>query len=202
MTLLPTLSDLATKCGTDKGPAFHNYTQFYHDLFSPLRHLPITLLEVGVLGGESIRMWSEFFDHPDTRIHGVDIHDRELTGFDPRVQIHIGDGSNPNFIYDLTKITGSLDVFLDDGSHYSQHQKDSLRLFWPHIKTRGLAVIEDCHTSYSYPWTKPDEVSFTHSLLDWIDGVMENGAGHCGVPTETDIEELVIRKSVVVIKKR
>lgn len=202
MKLFPTLEEIGFSTGTDKSSRFHNYLEFYHGLLSPIRHTPITLLEVGVLGGESIRMWSEFFTHENARIFGVDIHDRELTGFDPRVQILIGDATQPNFIHDLTQITGELDVVVDDASHFSGQQKDTLRLLWPHLKKSGLFIIEDTHCSYHHPWTEPTEESFVTYMLEWIHRLNEHGAGMCGVPTETDINQITFRKSVVVIEKR
>lgn len=200
MTLIPTLSDLARSCGTDKGPQFHNYTEYYHELLSPLRHKPISLIEIGVDGGESIKMWSEFFTDTKSRIYGVDVHDKK--GDLGRGKFFLGDATQPNLVFDITNETGPFDVILDDGSHYSEDQKKALELWWPHLKPGGLYIAEDLHTSWSYPWTIPDSVSFVHYLQGWIDRCMELGAGHCGVPTETDIEEIVFRKSLVVIKKR
>lgn len=197
-----TLTEIADKCGTDKGSGLHLYTDYYGELFQKFRHERVSILEIGVLGGESIRMWAQYFDHLGARIYGVDIHDRNIVIDDPRVQILIGDGTNPNFIYDLAKVTGPLDIIVDDGSHFSAHQKDSLRLLWEHLALGGIYVCEDTHSSYHYPWTIPDEVSFVSSMMDWIHKLNENGAGHCGVPTETDILEIIFRKSVVVIKKR
>lgn len=196
-----TLQEIGLWHGTDKA-SLHHYLNYYDSLLGKLREKPISMLEIGVLGGESIRMWASYFTHPESRIYGVDIHDRGIVIEDPRAQIVIGDGTNPNFLYDLTRITGQLDVILDDGSHFSAHQKDSLRLLWPELKSGGLYIVEDTHSSYHYPWTIPDEVSFVSSMMDWIHKLNEHGAGHCGVPTETDIEEIVFRKSVVAIKKR
>lgn len=199
MTLLKDLQQIGLERGTDKA-SLHRYCEFYHDLLSPIRHDPISMAEIGVDGGESLRMWSEFFTHPEAKIYGVDIHDK---GVDPgRAKFILGDGTNPNFIYDLGTNHGPFDVVLDDGSHYSGQQKDSLRLLWPHVKSGGLYICEDCHTSYSYPWTTPEEISFVHSTMDWIDSLMEKGADHCGVPTESDVLEIIFRKSLVIIKKR
>lgn len=198
---LKTLSQLADEHGTDKGPMFHNYTEFYQELLSPIRHLPITMLEIGVLGGHSLRMWDGFFDNENTQIYGADIHDREIPE-SGKIRIRIGDATNPNFLYDLTQETGPIDLIVDDGSHFSSHQKDSLRLLWPSLSPGGLYIVEDCHSSYFYPWTKEDEVSFISSTSSWIDRLNEKGAGHCGRPTETDVEQIIFRKSLVVIKKR
>ena len=199
MTLLRNLTDIALDCGTDKA-SVHNYTEYYDSLLAPLRHEPINMVEIGVDGGESLRMWSEYFTNPAAKIYGVDIHDK---GGNPgRATFILGDATQPNFIHDLGTQHGPFDVVVDDGSHFSTQQKASLRLLWPHVKSGGIFICEDCHTSWAYPWTTPEEVSFVHHMMDWIDGLMEKGAGHCGVPTETDIAEIVFRKSLVIIKKR
>lgn len=78
----PTLSELAIKYGTDKqGPAKpgpnhvrhsgHKYCEHYDRHFSRFRHQDkVTILEIGVggyeaptKGGESLRMWKEYFPH-------------------------------------------------------------------------------------------------------------------------------------------
>lgn len=200
MTLRKSLNDIGVECGTDKSSRFHNYLEYYDTLLSPLRDKPISLLEIGVDGGESIRMWSEYFTNTKSTIYGVDVHDKK--GDLGRGIFFLGDATQPNMVFDITQVTGMLDIVVDDGSHYSEDQKKSLELWWPNIKPGGLWITEDCHTSWHYPWTEPNSESFVHYLSKWIDRCMENGSGHRGVPTETDVEEIVFRKSLVVIKKR
>lgn len=198
---MTSLHDIGKHHRTDKAE-FHGYLGFYEKLLKPIRNKPITMLEIGVAGGESILMWQDWFTQPTTMIYGVDIEDRPLPKFDERVAIIVGDASNPNMVFDITNRTGLLDLVIDDGSHHSGQQKDSLRLLWPNLKSGGLYIVEDCSTSYSLPWTSPEEVSFVRSLDAWIDEVMEKGKDHCGRPTDSTIEEIIVRKSVVVLKKR
>ena len=199
MTLFKDLHQIGLDCGTDKA-TMHGYTRYYNELLATWRHKPLTLVEIGVDGGESIKMWSQYFTSPDTTIYGVDIHDKK--GDLGRGKFVLGDATQPNFIHDLVNLTGPIDIVVDDGSHFSGQQKDSLRLLWPHLKSGGMYIVEDCHSSYKYPWTTPEEVSFVGSMMEWIDSVMEKGAGDFGVPTESAIEEIVFRKSLVIIKKR
>lgn len=201
MILRKNLNDIGLECGTDKA-TLHHYLDFYDDLFSVLRTQPIRLLEIGVAGGESLRMWEEYFTHPDARVYGVEIQDKPLPAFDPRVQVFITDATSPNAVFDISNQTGPLDVIIDDGSHYSVDQKRTLDLWWAHLKKGGVFSCEDTHTSYHYPWTIPDEVSFVSSMMEWIHRLNENGLNQCGVPTETGIEEIIFRKSLCVIRKR
>lgn len=202
MNLITTLDDIGVRCGTDKSSKFHGYLDLYDELLSTLRTQPVSLLEIGIAGGESIRMWEEYFTHPHARIYGVDIHDRQLDPFDQRTKCFITDATSPNAVFDITGQTGPLDIWVDDGSHYSVHQKQALELWWPHIKPGGLAIIEDTHTSYKYPWTIPDEVSFVDSMISWIHRMNEHGKDDCGKSTDSDIDQIIFQKSLVVIKKR
>ena len=73
------LDKLAIKHGTDKGShqlgelAAKKYTKPYYAYFSPLKNKDITLLEIGIKEGASIRMWRDFFING--KIYGIDIND-------------------------------------------------------------------------------------------------------------------------------
>lgn len=64
------LRKLAKKHGTDK--SVHGYCPHYERRFAGWRHKPITLLEIGVDAGASMRMWRDYF--PNAKITGVDIN--------------------------------------------------------------------------------------------------------------------------------
>lgn len=198
---LKTLPELGAEAGTDKHH-LHRYCEFYHELLSPFRHLPITFVEIGVLGGNSLVMWDKFFTHPDSRFYGLDIHDVWFPPEGTRMKVIIGDASKAEVVDKIVAETGPIDFLWDDGGHFSFQQKESLRLFWPHLKSKGIYCCEDVHTSFHVPWTMPEEQSFVDHTMEWIKRAHEHGAGHCGIPTETDIEEIVIRKSIHVFKKR
>lgn len=199
MTIHSRLEDIAVKYPTDKH-GLHGYCSFYHDLLTPYRNLPINLLEIGVDGGGSLLMWNEFFTNPDTRIYGVEIQDHRYT-MPERVKVFNCDATSPNFIHDLITETGGLHIIIEDASHYSKDQKQHLEQMWQHVKSGGLFITEDTHTSYHYPWTDQGEVSYVTYLLDWIHRLNENGANHCG-KSSCELEEMIFRKSLVVLKKR
>lgn len=201
---MTSLSDLAKHHGTDKGPDHHNYCEFYDKLLRPYRNKPVTVVEIGVLGGNSLLMWQDWFTQPQTRIYGVELEDRPgMPRFDERTRVFINDAYQPNAVFDITNATGPIDILIEDGSHYVKHQKDAMRLWWPHIKPGGLVIVEDVFTSYTYPWWDTEEESFPQYTLGWIDRVHEKGTNdHCGVPKDSDIEEIIIRKGIHVFKKR
>ena len=51
---------------------WHHYFDVYTRYFERYRDRPITMLEIGVFRGGSLRMWKEYF-HTDSTIVGVDI---------------------------------------------------------------------------------------------------------------------------------
>ncbi len=61
MPPLPTLDALGLKHRTDKASSGHDYLTFFDSFFAPLRDQPITLLEIGVFNGASLRTWEEYF---------------------------------------------------------------------------------------------------------------------------------------------
>jgi hypothetical protein len=70
---MKSLTELANFYRTDKGSTFgcsHNYTENYDKIMSPLRDKNVNILEIGVLHGNSIRMWSDYFSNGF--IYGID----------------------------------------------------------------------------------------------------------------------------------
>src|SRR5438445_12333566 len=86
------LDAIGTRHGTDKSSSHHGYLDFYERFFRDLRYKQITLLEIGVLRGESARMWNEYFEYG--KIIGVDVNPEALQSQDDRIIIEIANQSN------------------------------------------------------------------------------------------------------------
>ena len=43
---------------------------------------------------------------------------------------------------------GPVDVIIDDGGHTMNQQKTSFKVLFPYLKSDGVYIIEDLHTSY------------------------------------------------------
>ena len=63
-------------------------------------------------------------------------------------QILFGDQGDENFWNNFVAAAPLLDVVIDDGSHYAQHQILTFEKLFPYIKDGGVYCIEDTHTSY------------------------------------------------------
>lgn len=151
----PSLSDLAERHGSDKGPSKHRYTELYEMLFRPFRDAPITFLEMGLLIGgpehgidagretkdvPSIRMWLEYFSQ--AQIIGLDISD--FSWFqNPRFRFVQCDMDRRENIARAGGEIGQADIIIDDASHASHHQQNGFLELFPRLASGGLYVIED-----------------------------------------------------------
>jgi hypothetical protein len=143
--------ELATRHDTDKWGR-HWYALRYEAHFAARRHDPLTLLEIGVggyedpaRGGESLRMWRDYF--PQARIFGLDVHDKRAQQ-DERIRIFQGSQDDRAFLERVVEQTGPLDIVIDDGSHRVPHVTASFEALFPHLREGGIYVVEDTQTSY------------------------------------------------------
>lgn len=160
------LTAIANEEGTDKGTIgpvegwhAHNYTDVYDAYLHPLRHEPITLLEIGLgvrgpnwrariargrnaQGGASMRMWYRYFTQ--ARILGLDANPAGFLDND-RIQTGVVDQSHPEAIrgFLADRQIDRLDVVIDDGSHRPDHQQISFSTLFPYVAPGGLYFIED-----------------------------------------------------------
>jgi len=141
------LDRLAVECGSDKYSDVHKYTPTYARIWQHLRGEPITLLEIGVLGGASLRMWEQYF--PNAKIHGIDID--PACNYCDRVRstVWIGDQCDAGFLDMVAESIGPIDIVIDDGGHRTPDQLISLNVLWPHVRPGGWYAIEDLGACYS-----------------------------------------------------
>jgi SAM-dependent methyltransferase len=147
---METLDEIALRHGTDKASTRHGYTAIYEPLVTSLREKPVTLLEIGVLEGASLRTWADYF--PNGKIVGIDVQPSAAAHGSQRIKVVIGDQADPSFMRSVAADHGPFDVVVDDGSHFSVDQTASLDALWPALKPGGIYIIEDVHTSYFVRW--------------------------------------------------
>jgi hypothetical protein len=164
---IPTpLCILAEKYLVDKCPHInHTYTPTYNSILDPLRNTTTLFLEIGIgnaplmapiVGieykpGASLRMWRDYF--PNATIVGCDIMESVLFHDEERIKTFYADQSNPESLLSLVKHTIQppntyIDIILDDGSHFVEHQIVSFKTLWEFVRPNGgLYIIEDILTS-------------------------------------------------------
>ena len=152
-----------------------NYFHVYEDLLLKYRNMPITFVEIGILGGGSLFMWREFFG-PDAKIIGIDLNPEAKKWEKDGFEIHIGSQSDPAFWKELFAQIGPVDVILDDGGHTNEQQIVTASCCIPNIKDGGILIVEDVHTSYMRRFGNPSPYSFINYGKNLIDIIFSRSA--------------------------
>ena len=147
-----------------------HYFPIYEKHFTPWRNKTLTFLEIGVFEGGSLQMWKRFFG-PLATIVGIDKSPRCKEFEEDGIHIRIGDQSDPDFLFELTKEFGEFDIILDDGSHQMNHILETFVHLYPKITKNGLYCVEDLHTAYmeEYGGGLEKEDSFINICKGFID---------------------------------
>jgi len=135
------LAELGLKCHTDKA-YLHNFCNFYEQ---NLNKNVTKLYEIGVLDGASLQMWSEYY--PNAQIIGFDIEDKSMLKLNSNVTVKYLDQGNITQLKDLANNSNNVDIIIDDGSHFIDHQIMTFEILFNSLKTNGQYIIEDLHTS-------------------------------------------------------
>lgn len=158
-----TLAELGKLHGTDK--VAHGYMDTYERFFAPWREKGGTVLEIGVLGGASLRVWSDFFDR--SRIAGVD-NDPECAKLAiPRTRVFIGDQADPAFLRSVGEWCAPLAVVIDDGSHRGPDMEASFDALWPFMAQGGVYAIEDLAACW-YENYRPSGAPFIKRFVEHV----------------------------------
>ncbi|SEO30768.1 Methyltransferase domain-containing protein [Pseudorhodobacter antarcticus] len=126
---------------------WHHYLPIYERYFSSFRGRKPRFLEIGVSKGGSLSLWRKYFG-PDAIIFGIDI-DPACDAFNGLSgQVRIGSQDDPEFLVNVVKEMGGVDIVLDDGSHYSKHIRASINTLFPLLEEGGVYMVEDLHATY------------------------------------------------------
>lgn len=158
------LKEIGLKYKTDKATE-HHYCDFYQHHLEHLRFDNLKILEIGIFRNQSLMMWREYF--PNAEIHGIDITDY-TNNMIPNVKYHCLDMENIESITNFSNNNYDWDIVIDDGGHTMQQQQLSFKYLWGVIKSPGIFIMEDLHTSFEY-WAKrhnPRNDPTTFQLVD------------------------------------
>lgn len=146
------------------------YIDIYDTLFGPISHKPVRLLEIGVLRGGSLKMWSEYFPK-SSLIIGLDIDPACKAAEASNVKIEIGDQKDTVFLDALAEKYKFFDIVIDDGSH---HWCDQIATFKKvYDRTTSMYIVEDTHTSYWSKYGDAQSESFVSLVKSRIDSLHE-----------------------------
>jgi len=151
---MKTLLEIFDLHNTDKGTTTnrsdrvgHRYDRVYEPALEHLRDKELLLLEVGILKGNSLAAWVDFF--PYATIMGIDIFTRVPAEDVPILKNSRVEWCNCNSVkgpnQDFLDLLGDrkIDVIIDDGLHNHISQKQTFENFFPFLKEDGVYFIED-----------------------------------------------------------
>lgn len=222
---MKSLDRIAVDCNTDKSSLVHDYCRKYEKWLPFKRWEPITILEIGVLNGESLSMWNGYFFN--AKIIGIDINPdcKKYENPNQNIFVEIGSQDDPEFLNYIAEKYGKFDLILDDGSHIQRHMIFSFERLFPHVKSEGVYVVEDTVCSY---WESNYEGGFRRpgtsvehfkDLVDEVNfhGKMIGDYNNAGARREdilipfirktypqirTDIESINFLNSIIIITKK
>ena len=128
---------------------FRNYFNVYERHLARFRGTSVSVIEIGIYSGGSLKMWRSYFG-PNATIIGVDLaHSTKVFEKNPTYgspdQIHIGSQGNISFWEEIKRLVPRIDVVLDDGSHFAPHQITTLTALYDHLAPAGVYLCEDVH---------------------------------------------------------
>jgi hypothetical protein len=187
--MLRRLDAIGLEAGTDKSSSHHDYLSFYEIFFAPLREEKITILEVGVYTGASLKTWEDYF--PNATIVGVDITPGCKRFERGRTRIVLADQSNIEELTSLAIEHGPFDLIIEDGSHMCEHQITSLRTLFPFVKPNGIYIVEDLQTNYGSMLSSYQGIATT-TCVEYLKRWVDLRVGDDQVPIE-EVEDAFLR---------
>ena len=160
----------------------HPYTPIYSLLLGPYRNSLIHFCEIGIAGGDSIKMWRKYF-HENTRIFGMDsspgflemLTEKEYPNVFP---VHVDVTDEEYMCEQLKNLNTVFDIVVDDSDHLIESQKKIVKSFLPFIKPGGMLIIEDVNRSESVSVAEKYEEYFGEELLSLFESIYYIKAEH------------------------
>jgi hypothetical protein len=142
----------------------NDYLRWYDPILQPLVGQKITLLELGVHNGGSLRLWRDYF--PGGTVVGIDRQLPSDAAGEERIHMFQGSQDDTGFLSDVARrmAPSGFDLIIDDASHIGTLTRVAFwHLFDNHLKSSGLYAIEDWGTGYWDDW--PDGRSYQAEFL-------------------------------------
>ena len=169
-----TLADISDHIGyphTSTKP--RRFYELYEQYFSVLADQPVTLLELGVYTGESVKVWASYFTRG--RVIGGDIEDHgaDLTAY-PNAIFERADQRDKERLGAICakEAPDGLDIVIDDAAHYGSWSWQSYQILFSRLKPGGLYIVEDWGTGYFDDWH--DGGHFSEPTLDFSENETPN----------------------------
>ena len=131
---------------TDKN-TLHSYLELYDKLLSKKKETAKNVLEIGILFGGSIKLWSDYFIH--ATIYGLDIIDEKYiwdkVKNNKRIILYTSMDAYDENIFKINFLNKNIkfDFMLDDGPHTIESMIQYIKLYSQVMTDDGILMIED-----------------------------------------------------------
>jgi len=179
----------------------------YERNFSHCRNSKLSILEIGINKGSSLRLWREYF--PNALIVGLDI--KPVFVDLPDVHVVCGDQSDPRALdHTMAAIRGmQFDIIIDDASHIGLSSKAAFSYLFPRgLKPGGVYVVEDYCAPFLPGW--PDGAplildnnglqSYQHGMVGFLKQLIDHLAMTTPAP-KLAISEITFHSNIAFIRK-
>ena len=135
--------------GTDKESPKKLFSNIYDPLIGHLKSKPVKMLEIGVRGGGSTRLWLSYFEniHLFTLDNGDDLT-KEIVDEIPDMNKLTFIKADAYLESTLSQIPNELDVIIDDGPHTLKSQVYFLHNYINKLKGSGMMFVEDIQATH------------------------------------------------------
>lgn len=143
------LDQIADNTRTDKNTV-HSYLPLYQELLISKKETAKNVLEVGILHGGSIKLWSDYFTN--ATVYGLDIMDIHdiWDGIknNEKIILHTSTNAYDNDFFTANFLNKNVkcDFMLDDGPHTLESMKQFIKLYSQIMTDDGILIIEDVPT--------------------------------------------------------
>lgn len=183
MTKKETLSEISKNYPTDKDFTHNYYNRVYENYFNPIRNDVKKVCEIGIGGfwdevnwshGNSLKVWRDYF--PNSQVLGLEIQNYDINGDLSRISIDWIDQSKKDLVIEYSSKLFEYDIIIDDGSHNTYDQQITLAYFFKSLKSGGIYVLEDLHSSLEvvipeknniWGWGDPNHTTPLHFLKEF-----------------------------------
>ena len=187
----PQLPEIGKYHGTDKGDESHTFMglsalDVYEKYFRPLRDDALSVLEIGVKDGASLKLWQSYFKNGE--VYGIDIDPacKQLEG--GRIRVEVGSQDDLDFLGSCFGETTRYDIIIDDGSHINSFTIASFEfLFRNRLNPGGIYIIEDLACSYQNLQTE-------YNILDSWPGMKYNDPSKTYDNDRKDMDDFFLAK--------
>jgi len=141
-----TLQVIGKKYATDKSAHRFKgltYLQVYDFYFRDLMFEKVSLLELGVKRGASLRMWRDYFGNK-SNIIGIDKNPAcKKLNKENNIHVYTGLQDDKKFLTKVVGVEKCFNIIVDDASHINEASLKSFNFLWKYLKSGGFYVIED-----------------------------------------------------------